>query len=379
MELIDESQPLVIDNGSYDIKAGFAGDDNPRAVFPSAVGRRRPGAMVGLCDRSHFVGDEAVTKRGILNITFPIERGIVTNWTEMETLWHHTFWNELRTTPDNHPVLLTEPLLNPKPNREKMTQIMFETFEVPALFVTNSAVLSLLNLNRSTGVVLDSGDGVTHVVPVYEGHAIQHAVKRLELAGRDLTDYMMKLLNDDGFSFNTSAEREIVRDLKEKSCYVALDFAQEMLTVPNTANIGRGFHVWDDIPHTQIPGQRIRCPEAMFQPSLLGVETAGIHEHVNNAILKCENDLHLRRELYGSIILSGGNTIFPGFADRLQKEIVALAPKDIIVKVLGTPQRRFNVWSGGSIMGSSAGMREKWILKKEYEECGVAIVHRKCF
>ncbi|KAL7199925.1 hypothetical protein ACSBR2_022102 [Camellia fascicularis] len=299
-------------------------------MFPSIVGRsRHTGVMVGMGQKDAYVGDEAQSKRGILTLKYPIEHGIVSNWDDMEKIWHHTFYNELRVAPEEHPVLLTEAPLNPKANREKMTQIMFETFNVPAMYV---AIQWSYN---------------SHTVPIYEGYTLPHAILRLDLAGRDLTDSLMKILTERG-----------------------------SWKLQRAAAVEKSYELPDGQVIT-IGAERFRCPEVLFQPSLIGMEAAGIHESTYNSIMKC--DVDIRKDLYGNIVLSGGSTMFPGIADRMSKEITALAPSSMKIKVVAPPERKYSVWTGGSILASLSTFQQMWISKDEYDESGPAIVHRKCF
>lgn len=374
--LSEDVVPIVLDNGSGMCKAGFSGDDAPRSVFPCVVGHAKHDmAMVGLAVQDTYIGDEAQVRRGVLNVTYPLDHGVVTNWDDMEKVWHYAFYNELRVNPEEHPVMLTEAPMNPKVNRERMMTIMFESFNVPAIYVSIQAILALYAAGRTTGVVMDSGDGVTHMVPIYEGYSLPHAIQRLDIAGRDLTDYMGKILMERGYNFISSGEREIVRDIKEQLCYVALDFDEEMKKSKASGEIERNYQLPDKTQIT-IGDERFRCPEVLFNPCLIGKESKGVDQFLYDTVMHC--DIDLRKDLFSNIVMSGGTTMYQGLSERITKELTRLVPPSSHVRVVAPPERKYSVWIGGSILSSLNTFQESWITKEEYNECGPSIIHDRC-
>jgi actin-related protein len=259
-----------------------------------------------------------------------------------------------------------------KANREKMVKIMFETFKVPALYVATAPALSLYESGRTTGIVLDCGYGFGQIVPIVNDKVLSNAIRRVNLTGNDLTNYLMKLLIERGYSFTTSAAREIVRDIKEKLCYVALDFEMETHHFFENIDFEKNYESLDGQVITIGP-ERFRCPEVLFQPSLIDPNSEGIHVAIYDSIMKCNASA---RNLFANIVLSGGTTLFPGIQSRLDHEVASLASH--AVKIHAPLGRQYSAWSGGSRLASSDDFEERWVTKEEYAKDGYSIVQSKC-
>ncbi len=308
---------IILDNGSGFIKAGFEGEDHPRTTFPSAIGTRRISITNPLrCEewnrtddhmKISYVGDEAQSMRGVLSLKYPIQHGVVTNWNDMETIWRHTFSRALRVDTAEYPVLMTEKPSNSTLNKEKMIQVMFESFRVPSMSIVIESVLSLFASGRTTGIVLDWGHGVCTSVPILEGSIQRHAVLESNLCGDTMTEYMIQMLVNKEYFFSSSSEREIARELKEDVCYVALEFEEEMKKAhEDEACVQRPYQLPDGNV-INIGCERFQCPEILFQPHLIGMDRLGVHEMIAHSI--DSTGIEFKRLLYDNIVLSGGATM----------------------------------------------------------------------
>lgn len=403
------NQPIVIDCGSAAMKAGFAGGTKPKVTIGTKVGRAKHqrvmpgGALEGEEQRgstsgksrtkssgsvsSYFVGRKLDEHRGAFLLEYPMERGRVVDggWDAMELLWEHIYSkSNLNAKMDEHPVLLTEPPHNPTSHREQLAEVFFETFRSPALFVAPPAVLSLYASGRTTGVVLDVGEGVTHCIPVYEGYALPHSIVRSDIAGADVTRRLQLLLRKSGLAFSTTAEADFLSKMKEEVCYVSNVPTKEESDYDMGSGGGGGGSSGDasakaqyQLPDGQVidlSNERHRSSEVLFQPSLVGSEEKAVHDVLLTSILA--SDMDLRSTLFSNIVLSGGSTLLPNLGDRLLFEVRKRAPERTRIRISATPERKESAWVGGSILASLATFKNMWVGRNEYEEYGSSILHR---
>ena len=317
---------------------------------------------------------------GMSDVKAPIEKGIIKDWDDMEIIWHHMLYNELRIAPEDHNMILTDIPSNSPENREKMVQRMFEKLNVPGLYISMTSVLAIYDAGRTSGMAVDSGEVITNFVPVYEGFAFPNAISKSETGGKILTDYLILLLTDKKYNINTAAKRLKVNDIKEKYCRVSYDFENEIREAGEGGNLEEKVKLPDGEELT-LETERLKCPEALFRPNFLNLPESnikGLHDECCASIQQI--DVEIRKDLYSNIILAGGNTMFEGLPERLTKEIQKLTPSAASnkVKVIALPERKYATWIGASILSSLSNFQCMWITRAEYKETGESIVHKKC-
>lgn len=381
-----ENVPVVLDCGSAYVRAGFSVDDCPKLLIPTLVGNRtnkKDGSSrssgISSSERRVFVGEDARANTEQLVLSSPITKGVVTSWEDMEKVYEHVY-SVLGVSSSEHRVLLTEPILNDKKrDREKSIELFFERFHVPSYYVSAQPVLALYASGRVTGTVLDMGEGQTSVTPVYEGYALLHAIQRADIAGAEITQQLEQLLKESNMR-DAEEKRSVgldifgMRRLKEKVCYVALNFESELEKEEKSV---REVYELPDGKSITLGRERFCAPELLFDASsLIGTASSSLPSLVVKAIELC--DVDIRKTLSGDIVLAGASSLFSGLPERLHQDLTRLMPTTKF-QVRAVPERGFLTWVGGSIMASLSTFKGMWITASEYEETGVQVVHRKCF
>lgn len=381
-------QPVVIDLGTGFLKVGLSNSTTPDFLLPNTVGRpilRSDESFSKQKIKDIMICDETTPVRQYLDLTLPVEHGVVTNWDDETLVLDYIFKNKLQIENKDHPILITEAPMNPIDNRKKMCEVFFETLGFPALQVSPQALLVLYAQGLVTGVVVDSGDGVTHIMPIAETCLLPHCVGRMNIAGRDITEHMVKLLTLRGYPFHKTSDFDVVREIKEKLCFISADIkADRKLANETTAYV---------VPYTlpdsrliKVSGERFEAPEVLFNPSALGYEGEGLSEMVFQTIMK--TDIDLRKRFFESIVISGGTTMFPGMSTRLTNDIRKLV-KDRILggdeKKLGSykihvedpPNRRFLVYLGATVLANlSQGKSNMWATSQDWKEDPNTVIKR---
>ena len=372
---------IIIDNGSGYIKAGFSDEIDPRTVFPSIIGYPKYVNHFNFNreKKEFYIGFEAEANRGILKLNYPIKNYEIDdwiNWDDIENIWSYIFTNELRVAPEEHNILITECSENQRKNRNWMAQIMFETFNIPGLYISNPGVLSLYSGGKFTGTAIDLGHSVSQFIPIFDGAPLPYGIKRFNFGGKELTEYFVQILQSYGYKLNTTATWEIAKEIKEKGCYFTLDYEKE--------NKEPFVHELPDGNFITISDTEIRSLKKYFKPKhhefmRYGFDLYSSGKICYDSIQKCDFDI--KKDLFSSIVLSGGNSLFKGLPEIIEKDIKDLAPESLKekVKVIASSDRKFAAWIGGKLFSQLSSSKSMWITKSEYDESGINIVRRKCF
>ena len=364
----DEIPGVVFDIGSLISKIGIAGDDSPRDVFYSVV--EKVEKKSGKTDP--FIGDEAYSKRKMLELIHPIKKGIIEDWENFDLLLNHSFRHLMKVDPTQHILLASEVPFNLKANRQRFTEMIFENYNFLGFYLATQTILALYASGRTTGMVIDSGYQVTHITPIYEGWALRNLSSQIEIGGKDSSLYLMNKLMEKGI-LSEQLDLDLIRDIKRKHAYTALNLEMELDSEYNLRD-----YELPDGKILKIGRERFECAELLFQPSLIQSNSPPIQNIIFQSVYsKAESEY--KKELFGNIVLSGGNTMLPGITDRFHKEICSIATSPTRINVIAPPERKSSVWIGGSILASLSTFQYYYINKSDYDEFGSNIVNLRCF
>ena len=370
MQTIDGYSTVIIDIGSGIIKSGFGGEDGPRNIFNSIVGiPKMPGIMVSMGQQERFVGEEAISKLEIMNFNAPIQRGQVSDWDKFETLMHYLLYEKMKVVPEEISIMITESPNSPKENKQKLSELLFETFNVQNIHIANSSMLGLFSYGKTSGLIVDSGFNITSSVPLYEGFPLHHASIKLNYGGEDISKYLLEMIEKDlDPSYKDLKGRLLADNIKEKLGYIPLggDLEEEeyIYTLPEGTEIKLGKQV-------------SKCTELLFNPGE-NSDLRSIDDIVVSSLNKCDPDI--KEDIKESICLIGGNTYLKNFEEKLKNNLSDIKEMGNF-NISANPERQYSSWIGGSLISSLENFQYMWVKKEEYDENGknLIAIDSKCF
>ena len=380
----DLKLPIIVDVGSGEIKAGFSGEEKPKIIFKNFIGEPKYKKVLQPFNKEHqeinerYLGEDCDKYMGIIKLRYPVNHGIFSSEADILSIFNYLY-SKLNLNPDEiaqHPVLITEPLLNPYTNREKIANILFDDLGVPALFFASQPILSLFSTSSTTGTVLESGEGVTQSCVIYEGYSLPNSYERFDYGGADVSKYLQILLTKKGYQFYNSTEFRLVNEMKENSCFCLSDNINiDINNARKGLNKNPINYYLPDGTTISIGEERLLAPEILFNTELMGKEYLSFTDIIMSSINKI--DIQLRFKSYENILLSGGNTCIKGLKDKLSNDIKNKAYKNLTINVKSTPKPEYCCWIGGNIISTLEIFKRMWVNKNEWSEKGNKIIHIK--
>ena len=381
---LELKESIIVDIGSGEIKAGFSGDEKPKLIFKNYIGVPkykkvlRPFNKESQEINDQYIGEDCDKYMGIVKLRYPVKHGIFSGEQDILSVFNYLYAKLGISSEEakEHPILVTEPLLNPYTNREKIAYTLFENLGVTCLFFASQPILSLFSTSTTSGTVLESGEGVTQSCVVYEGYSLPNSYERFDYGGADVSDYLKTLLKKKGYQFFNSTEFRLISEMKENSCFCfSNNINADIEDVKKALNKNPINYYLPDGTTISIGEERLLAPEILFHPDLMGKEYLSFSDIIISSINKV--DIQLRRKVYENILLSGGNTAIKGLMEKLSNEVKNKTYKNIKVNLNSPAKPEFCCWAGGNIISTLEIFKRMWVTKNDWSEKGSKIVHVK--
>lgn len=375
--------PIIIDIGSGEIKAGFSGEEKPKVTFNNYFGEPKYKKIIRTFENEskekteQYIGEDCDKYLGLIKLRYPVIHGSFENESDILTIFSHIFTKLGLNSQEikEHPVLITEPILNPSKNREQITHTLVDNLGVPGIFFASQPLLSLFSTSATSGTVLESGEGVTQSCVVYEGYSIPSSYERYNYGGKDVTEFLRDLLKKKGYHFYNSTELKIINEIKENLCY--LEINKRNNSYKKTIIINNSPYYLPDGSNISIGEERILAPELLFNPEYTGKEYLGFTDMIISSINRI--DIELKKSSYENIWLSGGNTSFKELDGKLVNELKNKLGKDYRINIFENEKinPKYRCWVGGNIISTMEVFKTMWVTRYEWNEKGSRIIHIK--